>query len=144
MGLKEALIANKQRLDEITNTAKLQKMLQQQQDIISGIDDAKEVLVKQASEDALKVKREKKLSNKWNPDILDNGGVSYYFTEIDGKPKKVRVALAKGDCDVVLSYHCRIADGTRFSVAGKNYSDSQKVVDEIYGAGLYRVSGSTV
>lgn len=144
MGLKEALIANKQRLDEITNTAKIQKMLQQQQDILSKIDTEKLELSKASDMVAEKLKEVNKAVGKWNPSILEVGGVSYYHTTIDGKLKKVRVALAKGDCDVVLKFHCRVCDGTRFSVAGKNYSDSQKVVDEIFGKGLYKVSGSTV
>ena len=62
---------------------------------------------------------------------------------VDGeRDKRYRVANTGVDCDTVLKFHIRTSTGSRFSVAAKSYSEAQKVVDEVFGKGLYKVSAS--
>lgn len=128
MGLKEALLANKKRLDDITNEAKLKKMLDEQKLLV-------------ASYAPPPVVKPKKLTLT---DVLNGGGVGYTKTVVDGKVKNLRISLTSVDNDVVLAYHCRISTGERFSVSANSYKVAQQVVDEVFGKGMYSVSGAKV
>lgn len=145
MSLKEALLKHKQQLDEIKQeiiekqqAEKLQMMLAQQQRILDDSEDP-----------APPVKIEKEVVDySFNPEVLSNGGSCYYHTTIGdangvAKKRKFRISVTSDTNDVVLKYHTRIANGERFSVNAKSYSEAQLVTDELFSK-LYRVSGTVV
>ena len=89
------------------------------------------------------VKVTRKVTNKkeWNPDIILNGGVSYFYPTSSNTSKGVyRVAMCKGDCDTKLKYKIKSASGHIFSVAAGSTREAQEVVNEVYGKGHYTVS----
>lgn len=138
MSLRDALLKNKQRLDEMKIEVKIQKMLEQQSKLLE------EYSSKNNTVDAEK-KEAKKPTYKWDESILGvNGGVSYFTMKgVDGKnDKRYRVANTGVECDTILKFHIRTSTGSRFSVSAKSYSEAQKVVDEVFGKGLYKVSAS--
>ena len=124
MGLKEALLAHKKQLDDIKHDAMINKMLQEQKDIIKS--------------------NKKKSPKSWDESVLVKGGISYYTVIIAGKKKQLRVSVTNQDNDVVLRYHIRNAEGNRVSVGAKTYMEAQQVINEIYGEGMYSVSGGVV
>lgn len=140
MSLKEALLKHKQQLDEIKQEIiekqqadKLQTMLAQQQCIL---DDSEKPPVK--------IKKEVvKVDYSFNPEVLVHGGITFYHTIINGVKRKFRISVTSDTNDVVLKYHTRIANGERFSVNAKSYSEAQLVTDELFSK-LYRVSGTVV
>ena len=138
MSLKEALLKHKKQLDEIKQeiiekqqAEKLQMMLAQQQRIL---DDSEKPPVK--------IKKEV-VDYSFNPEVLSQGGICFYHTVINGVKRKFRISVTSDTNDVVLKYHTRIANGERFSVNAKSYSESQLVTDELFSK-LYRVSGTVV
>lgn len=142
MSLKEALLKHKQQLDEIKQeiiekqqTEKLQMMLAQQQSILDESEDPTPLPVK--------IKKEvTKVDYSFNPEVLVNGGITFYHTMVDGKKRKFRISVTSDTNDVVLKYHCRLASNERFSVNAKSYSEANAVVSEIFGFGMYSVSAS--
>lgn len=140
MSLKEALLKNKKQLDEIKQeiiekqqAEKLQMMLAQQQCILDSCGDPTP---------PVKIKKEV-VDYSFNPEVLSHGGSCYYHTTIGGVKRKFRISVTSDTNDVVLKYHTRIANGERFSVNAKSYSEAQLVTDELFGK-LYRVSGTVV
>lgn len=140
MSLKEALLKHKQQLDEIKQeivekqqTEKLQMMLSQQQRILDRCEDPTP---------PVKIKKEV-VDYSFNPEVLVNGGTTYFHTIIDGNKRKFRISVTSDSNDIVLKYHTRIANGERFSVNAKSYSEAQLVTDELFSK-LYRVSGTVV
>lgn len=138
MSLKEALLKHKKQLDEIKQeiiekeqAEKLQMMLAQQQRILND-----------SEKPPVKIKREV-VDYSFKPEVLDKGGTTYLHTTIDGKKRKFRISVTSDTNDVVLKYHTRIANGERFSVNAKSYSEAQLVADELFSK-LYKVSGVVV
>ena len=99
----------------------------------------------------------------WNVDVLNQGGVSYYYPTDDMKDKtptlknRYRVALTlsptsplrrkailegKEDMSLLkpLKFKIKDASGNIFSVASKTCGEAQAIVDSIYGKGHYKVS----
>lgn len=136
MSLKNALMGFKKQLEDKATDEKIQKMLQEQQDILKKCDDeitkTKELTIVKA-----------KVDYSFKPEVLYQGGSCYYHTNIGGVKRKFRISVTSDTHDVVLKYHCRLSRGNRFSVNAKSYSEAQFVTDELFGK-LYRVSGTVV
>ncbi len=86
---------------------------------------------------------------RWDSEILEVGGVSYYsptypekLLNSEGSPYKAkyRVAKTSRECDKLLKFRVKTADGKIFSVASKTQGEAQYVVDNLFGKGHYRVS----
>lgn len=149
MSLKEALLKHKQQLDEITQaslkkkqefleqqqTEKLEMMLAQQQRILDRCDIVEKPHVKTKKE---------RVDYSFNPNVLDNGGITFYHTTINGVKRKFRISVTSDTNDVVLKFHTRISSGERFSVNAKSYSEASKIIGEIFGFGMYVVSASII
>lgn len=141
MSLKEALLKHKQQLDEIKQeiiekqqTEKLQMMLAQQQRILD-----------RCEEPIPPVKTKKEVVDySFNPEVLVNGGITFYHTIVEGKKRKFRISVTSDTHDVVLKFHTRISSGERFSVNAKSYSEAKLVTDELFSKNMYRVSGTVV
>ena len=87
--------------------------------------------------DIVKVKKE------WNPNILTEGGVSYYKLN----NKWYRVSVCDGDNDVILKYWFKNALGIKVSVSTTTLKEAQSIINDIYGVskdgkGKYTVSAS--
>ena len=144
MSLKEALLKHKQQLDEIKQeiiekqqTEKLQMMLAQQQRILDMCEDP--------TPPPLKIKKEvTKVDYSFKPEVLVNGGITFYHTIVEGKKRKFRISVTSDTHDVVLKFHTRISSGERFSVNAKSYSEAKLVTDELFSKNMYRVSGTVV
>ena len=124
MSLKEALIQYKQSKAEQEITHKIEQMIAQQKAILDT---------------ALDVNKDGdivRISKTWNPDVLTDGGVSYYkFND-----KKYRISVTNDDNDVILKFKIKTALGSTLSVSAKSIKEAQSVVDDIYGKGKYIVS----
>lgn len=141
MSLKEALLKHKQQLDEIKQeiiekqqAEKLQIMLAQQQRILDRCEDPTPTV---------KIKKEV-VDYSFNPNVLVDGGVTFYHTVVNGVKRKFRISVTSDTNDVVLKYHCRLASNERFSVNAKSYSEANAIVDELFGRNMYKVSGVVV
>ena len=77
-----------------------------------------------------------KITKTWNPNILTEGGISYYKLN----NKWYRVSVCDGDNDVVLKFKIKTALGKTFSVSAGTYQEAQSVIDDIFGKGKYVVS----
>lgn len=128
MSLKSALLATiklKQELEkekEITN--KIKKMIDGQQALLNtslDIDEADDIV---------------RVQKVWNPDILYDGGVSYYKLN----NKWYRVSVCNDDNDVILKFRFKDALGRLVSISANSLREAQEVVDDIYGKGKYTVS----
>lgn len=99
----------------------------------------------------------------WNVDVLNQGGVSFYYPTDEMKVRtptlkdRYRVALTlnstspirrkailedKEDMSLLkpLKFKIKDASGNIFSVASKTCGESQAIVDSIFGSGKYKVS----
>lgn len=85
----------------------------------------------------------------WDSEILEKGGISYYkpnYSEElltsggDVYKPRYRVAKTSKECDKLLKFRIKTADGEIFSVTSKTQAEAQFVVDDIFGKGHYRVS----
>ena len=141
MSLKEALLKHKQQLDEIKQeiiekqqAEKRQMMLAQQQRILDESDKPN-----------LPVKTKKEVVDySFNPEVLVHGGNTFYHTVIDNKKRKFRISVTSDTNDVVLKFSTRIANGERFSVNAKSYSEANTIVDELFGKNMYSISASAI
>lgn len=131
MSFKQALMQYKQQIEDNKVQEKIQKMLDEQRSLLKP--STKTLTSKTPYE-----------RKEFEEDVLVNGGVTYFPMVVNGKVKKYRIALAKGDCTTVLKYHTRNCEGYRFSVSASSYNDAQKVIDAVYGKGLYSPSAETV
>ena len=77
-----------------------------------------------------------KTTKTWNPNILTEGGVSYYKMN----NKWYRVSVCNGDNDVILKFRFKDALGRLVSISTKSIKEAQSVVDDIFGKGKYIVS----
>ena len=96
----------------------------------------------------LKVKKEV-VDYSFRPEVLLHGGICFYHTTIGdangvAKKRKFRISVTSDINDVVLKFSTRIANGERFSVNAKSYSEANAIVDELFGKNMYHVSGTVV
>ena len=128
MSLKSALIQIQQEKKEKEIMAKIQAMLDEQKRLLGeGLDISKDG-------DIVKVKKE------WNPNILTEGGISYYKLN----DKWYRVSVCDGDNDVVLKFKFKDAMSRLVSISARSLKEVQQVADSIYGKGKYVVSACYV
>ena len=132
MSLKEALIKIQQEKKEKEITEKIEAMLAQQKLLLAIADNEKCNTVGKSTGN--------KPSKEWQPDILTEGGISYYKLN----DKWYRVSVCDGDNDVVLKFRFKDAMGRLVSVSAKSNKEAQQVVDDIYGKGKYIVSACYV
>lgn len=109
------------------------------------------------------IKRQMIIKKVWDDEILNNGGISYYYPTDEMKARtptlkeRYRVALTlsptstirrkailegKEDMSLLkpLKFKIKDASGNIFSVASKTCGEAQTIVDSIYGKGHYKVS----
>ena len=123
MSLKLALVAFQQEKKEKDITAKIQAMIDEQKALLN-------------SNHTGSVTATNKTTKTWNPNILTEGGVSYYKLN----DKWYRVSVCDGDNDVVLKFKIKTALDKTLSVSAKALKEAQSVVDDLFGKGKYIVS----
>ena len=127
MSLKEALIKIQQEKREKDITERIEAMLTQQKALLN-------------SNHTGSVTATNKTTKTWNPNILTEGGVSYYKMN----NKWYRVSVCDGGNDVVLKFTIKDAMGRWVSVSAKSLKEAQSVVDDIFGKYKYTVSACRV
>ena len=127
MSLKEALIKIQQEKKEKDITERIEAMLAQQKALLN-------------SNHTGSVTATNKTTKTWNPNILTEGGVSYYKMN----NKWYRVSVCDGDNDIILKFRFKDALGRWVSLSAKALREAQQVVDSIYGKGKYTVSACRV
>ena len=127
MSLKEALIKIQQEKKEKDITERIEAMLAQQKALLN-------------SNHTGSVTATNKTTKTWNPNILTEGGVSYYKMN----NKWYRVSVCGGDNDVVLKFTIKDAMGRWVSVSARSLKEAQSVVDDIFGKYKYTVSACRV
>lgn len=125
MSLKTALMQYKESKADKEITEKIEVMLAQQKALLN-------------SNHTGSVTATNKTTKTWNPNILTEGGISYYKLN----DKCYRVSVCSNDNDIVLKYWFKNALGVKVSVSTKTLKEAQQVVDSIYGKGKYTVSAS--
>ncbi len=125
MSLKSALMQYKESKADKEIMVKIQAMLDEQKALLN-------------SNHTGSVTATNKTTKTWNPNILTEGGVSYYKMN----DKRYRVSVCDGDNDVVLKYWFKNALGIKVSISTKTLKEAQQVVDSIYGKGKYNLSAS--
>ena len=123
MSLKEALIKIQQEKKEKDISVKIQAMLDEQKALLN-------------SNHTGSVTATNKTTKTWNPNILTEGGVSYY--RLNGK--WYRVSVCNGDNDIILKFKIKTALDKTLSVSSKTLKEAQSVVDDLFGKGKYIVS----
>ena len=123
MSLKEALIKIQQEKKEKDITERIEAMLAQQKALLN-------------SNHTGSVTATNKTTKTWNPNILTEGGVSYYRLN----DKWYRVSVCNGDNDVILKFKIKTALDKTLSVSAKALKEAQSVVDDLFGKGKYIVS----
>ena len=123
MSLKEALIKIQQEKKEKDITERIEAMLTQQKALLN-------------SNHTGSVTATNKTTKTWNPNILTEGGVSYYKLN----DKWYRVSVCNGDNDIILKFKIKTALDKTLSVSAKTLKEAQSVVDDLFGKGKYIVS----
>ena len=127
MSLKEALIKIQQEKKEKDITERIEAMLTQQKALLN-------------SNHTGSVTATNKTTKTWNPNILTEGGVSYYKLN----DKWYRVSVCNNDNDVILKFRFKDAMGRWVSVSAATLKEAQSVVDDIFGKHKYTVSACRV
>ena len=127
MSLKEALIKIQQEKKEKDITAKIQAMIDEQKALLN-------------SNHTGSVTATNKTTKTWNPNILTEGGVSYYKLN----DKCYRVSVCNNDNDTILKFRFKDAIGRWVSVSAATLKEAQSVVDDIFGKHKYTVSACRV
>ena len=127
MSLKTALMQLKQSKVDKEITDKIESMLAQQKALLN-------------SNHTGSVTATNKITKTWNPNILTEGGVSYYKLN----NKWYRVSVCDGDNDVVLKFKFKDAMSRLVSISSRTLREAQQMVDDIYGKGKYTVSACYV
>ena len=130
MSLKAALITYQQEKKEKGITEKIEAMLTRQKLLLVIADNEKCNTGGNSTGN--------KPSKEWQPDILTEGGVSYYKLN----NKWCKVSVCNNDNDIVLKYWFKNALGVKVSVSTKTLKEAQAVVNGIYGKGKYNLSAS--
>ena len=130
MSLKSALMQYKESKADKEITEKIEAMLAQQKALLN-------------SNHTGSVTATNKTTKTWNPNILTEGGVSYYRLN----DKWYRVSVCNNDNDIVLKYWFKNALGLKVSVSTKTLKEARAVVNDIYGVskdgkGKYNLSAS--
>ena len=123
MSLKEALMQYKQSKVDKEITDKIESMLAQQKALLN-------------SNHTGSVTATNKITKTWNPNILTEGGISYYTLN----DKKYKVSVCNNDNDIVLKFKIKTALDKTLSVSARMYQEAQSVIDDIFGKGKYVVS----
>ena len=127
MSLKSALMQYKESKADKEITEKIEAMLAQQKALLN-------------SNHTGSVTATNKTTKTWNPNILTEGGVSYYRLN----DKWYRVSVCNGDNDVILKFRFKDAVGRWVSVSARTLKEAQSVVDDIFGKHKYTVSACRV
>ena len=127
MSLKEALIKIQQEKKEKDITERIEAMLAQQKALLN-------------SNHTGSVTATNKTTKTWNPNILTEGGVSYYKLN----DKCYRVSVCNNDNDTILKFRFKDAIGRWVSVSAATLKEAQAVVDDIFGKHKYTVSACRV
>ena len=127
MSLKEALMQYKESKADKEITEKIEAMLAQQKALLN-------------SNHTGSVTATNKTTKTWNPNILTEGGVSYYKLN----NKCYRVSVCNGDNDIILKFRFKDAIGRWVSVSAGSLKEAQSVVDDIFGKHKYAVSACRV
>ena len=123
MSLKTALMQYKESKADKEITEKIEVMLAQQKALLN-------------SNHTGSVTATNKTTKTWNPNILTEGGVSYYKLN----NKWYRVSVCDGDNDIILKFKIKTALDKTLSVSAKTLKEAQSVVDDLFGKGKYIVS----
>ena len=123
MSLKLALVAYQQEKKDKEIMVKIQAMIDEQKALLN-------------SNHTGSVTATNKTTKTWNPNILTEGGVSYYRLN----DKWYRVSVCNGDNDIILKFKIKTALDKTLSVSAKTLKQAQSVVDDIFGKGKYIVS----
>ena len=123
MSLKLALLQIQQENKEKEISVKIQAMIDEQKALLN-------------SNHTGSVTATNKTTKTWNPNILTEGGVSYY--RLNGK--WYRVSVCNGDNDIILKFKIKTALDKTLSVSAKALKEAQSVVDDLFGKGKYIVS----
>ena len=127
MSLKSALIKIQQEKKEKDITERIEAMLTQQKALLN-------------SNHTGSVTATNKTTKTWNPNILTEGGVSYYKLN----DKCYRVSVCNNDNDTILKFRFKDAIGRWVSVSAATLKEAQAVVDDIFGKHKYTVSACYV
>ena len=127
MSWKEALIKIQQEKKEKEITERIEAMLAQQKALLN-------------SNHTGSVTATNKTTKTWNPNILTEGGVSYYKLN----DKCYRVSVCNNDNDTILKFRFKDAIGRWVSVSAATLKEAQAVVDDIFGKHKYTVSACRV
>ena len=127
MSLKSALMQYKESKADKEITERIEAMLAQQKALLN-------------SNHTGSVTATNKTTKTWNPNILTEGGVSYYKLN----DKWYRVNVCDGDNDVILKFRFKDAVGRWVSVSARTLKEAQSVVDDIFGKHKYTVSACRV
>ena len=127
MSLKSALMQYKESKADKEITEKIEVMLAQQKALLN-------------SNHTGSVTATNKTTKTWNPNILTEGGVSYYKLN----DKWYKVSACDGDNNVVLKFRFKDAVGRWVSVSARTLKEAQSVVDDIFGKYKYTVSACRV
>ena len=125
MSLKLALLQIQQEKKEKDITERIEAMLAQQKALLN-------------SNHTGSVTATNKTTKTWNPNILTEGGVSYYKLN----DKCYRVSVCNNDNDTILKFRFKDAIGRWVSVSAATLKEAQAVVNDIYSKGKYTVSAS--
>ena len=123
MSLKLALLQIQQENKEKEISVKIQAMIDEQKALLN-------------SNHTGSVTATNKTTKTWNPNILTEGGVSYYRLN----DKWYRVSVCNGDNDIILKFKIKTALDKTLSVSAKTLKEAQSVVDDLFGKGKYIVS----
>ena len=127
MSLKSALMQYKESKADKEITEKIEAMLAQQKALLN-------------SNHTGSVTATNETTKTWNPNILTEGGVSYYKLN----NKCYRVSVCNNDNDTILKFRFKDAIGRWVSVSAKSIKEAQSVVDDIFGKHKYTVSACRV
>ena len=116
MSLKLALLQIQQENKEKEISVKIQAMIDEQKALLN-------------SNHTGSVTATNKTTKTWNPNILTEGGVSYYKLN----NKCYRVSVCNGDNDIILKFRFKDAIGRWVSVSAGSLKEAQQVIDSIYG-----------
>ena len=119
----------------------------------------KKALTKALEEQQVALNTEQEVKEKTLEDVLREGGD--YLLKFEGKKYRIRV-LTKQDMNLLdnasnfveqgieydipkpLRYHVKTAMDNYCTLSAKSYDEAQKVIDNIYSKGLYKVSASVL
>ena len=127
MSLKEALMQYKESKADKEITEKIEVMLAQQKALLN-------------SNHTGSVTATNKTTKTWNPNILTEGGISYYKLN----DKWYKLSICNDDNDVVLKFKFKDAMSRLVSISARSLKEAQQVVDSIYGKGKYTISACYV